>query len=113
MRKRMKLQLSVVMIAIVVSLAAQEAPPAGSTGKRFLTEKDLFDFVWVANPQLSPDGTRVAFTRVNVDEKRTGYESSIWTVATSGSESPVRMTNGKHDAKPRWSSDGKTIAFIR
>jgi len=109
----MKLHLSVVMIAIVVSLAAQEAPPVGSTGKRFLTEKDLFDFVWVANPQLSPDGTRLAFTRVNVDEKRTGYESSIWLVATDGREAPVRITNGKHDAQPRWSPDGKSIVFVR
>ena len=109
----MKLHLSVVMIAIVVSLAAQEAPPADSTGKRFLTEKDLFDFVWVANPQLSPDGTRVAFTRVNVDEKRTGYESSIWFVATDGREAPVRITNGKHDAQPRWSPNGKSIVFVR
>jgi uncharacterized protein (DUF885 family) len=42
--------------------------PAGVRG-RAITEKDLFDFVWAANPELSPDGTRVAFTRVNVDEK--------------------------------------------
>jgi dipeptidyl aminopeptidase/acylaminoacyl peptidase len=109
----MKLHLSVVMIAIVVSVAAQEAPPVGSTAKRFLSEKDLFDFVWVANPQLSPDGARVAFTRVNVDEKRTGYESSIWLVASDGREAPLRITNGKHDAQPRWSPDGKSIVFVR
>jgi Tol biopolymer transport system component len=48
-----------------------------------------------------------------VDEKRTGYETSIWTVATPGGESAVRMTNGKHDAQPQWSPDGKRIAFVR
>jgi len=84
-----------------------------ASGKRVITEKDLFDFVWIANPQMSPDGTRVAFTRVNVDAKRTGYETSIWTVSVSGSESPIRMTNGKHDTQPRWSLDGKRLAFIR
>lgn len=111
----MKLCLTVPIISLIVitSFAAQNpAPPAGSR-TRAITEKDLFDFVWVANPQLSPDGTRVAFVRVNVDEKRTGYETSIWMVSTSGGQPPVRMTNGKHDAQPRWSPDSKRIAFVR
>jgi dipeptidyl aminopeptidase/acylaminoacyl peptidase len=103
---------AIVSSAVVPALAAQNTTPS-TTSKRSITDKDLFDFIWVANPQLSPDGSRVAFTRVNVDEKRTGYETSIWTVATSGNEPPVRMTNGKHDAHPRWSLDGKRIAFVR
>ena len=109
----MKTRLFVAIITIVVSLAAQDATQPAGSQKRSLTEKDLFDFVWVANPQLSPDGTRVAFTRVTVDEKRTGYETSIWTVAASGTEIPIRMTNGKHDAQPRWSPDGRHIVFVR
>jgi dipeptidyl aminopeptidase/acylaminoacyl peptidase len=111
----MKVCLAVLVagLAIVTSLGAQNvASPAGSQ-TRAISDKDIFDFIWVANPQVSPDGTRVAFTRVNVDEKRTGYETSIWTVATSGGDAPVRMTNGKHDAQPRWSADGKRIAFVR
>jgi dipeptidyl aminopeptidase/acylaminoacyl peptidase len=109
----MKTRLSVVIIMLVASLAAQDATQPVSSQKRSLTEKDLFEFVWVANPQLSPDGARVAFTRVTVDEKRTGYETSIWIAATNGKESPVRMTNGKHDAQPRWSPDGRHILFVR
>src|SRR3989440_12782024 len=58
--------------------AQQNATGPSSSGKRPITEKDLLKFTWIANPQLSPDGTRVAFTRVVVDEKRTGYETSIW-----------------------------------
>jgi len=102
---------------VVLSLVATLylAGPTASVGQqgRTITEKDLFDFVWVADPQVSPDGARVAFTRVIVDEKRTGYESSIWTVATNGKEPPVRMTNGKHDAQPRWSPDGNHLVFVR
>ena len=109
----MKSTLLVVIITIVTSPAAQEITASAGPQKRSITEKDLFDFVWVANPEASPDGTLVAFTRVTVDEKRIGYESSIWTVSTDGKEAPVRMTNGKRDAQPRWSPDGKHLVFVR
>src|SRR5271170_8164742 len=103
----------VVVLAIVTSVSAQNssAPPGGV--KRSITEKDLFNFVWIADPQISPDGSRAVFTRVVTDEKHTGYETSVWIVATSGSEAPLRLTNGKHDAHARWSPDGRSIAFVR
>jgi dipeptidyl aminopeptidase/acylaminoacyl peptidase len=103
--------LVIVNVAIVTSVAAQNTQPAAA--KRFITEKDLFNFVWIANPQVSPDGARTVFTRVVTDEKHTGYETSIWIVATTGNEAPVRLTNGKHDASPRWSPDSKLLAFVR
>jgi len=49
--------------------------------KRGITEKDLFDFVWIGDPQISPDGSRVAFVRVSVNEKKLGYDTAIWTVS--------------------------------
>jgi len=110
----MKFRLSavVVVLTIITSLAGQSSNVQPGA-KRSITDKDLFDFVWIGDPQISPDGSRAVFTRVVTDEKRTGYETSIWIVATSGGESPLRLTNGKHDAHARWSPDGKSIAFVR
>src|SRR5512132_4384759 len=79
--------------------------------KRTITEKDLFDFVWIGDHQISPDGLRVAFVRVTTNEKKEGYNTSIWAVPTTGSEQPHQLTKGDHDGAPRWSPDGKFLLF--
>src|SRR5438270_5388901 len=81
--------------------------------KRPITEKDLWDFVWIGDPQVSPDGSRVAFVRVTVNEKKEGYNTSIWSVPTSGGEEPHQLTKGDHDSTPQWSPDGKFLLFVR
>src|SRR3954470_14534704 len=86
---------------------------AAAQTKRSITETDLFRFVWIGNPQVSPDGSRVAFVRVSVNDKKTGYDTSIWSVGTSGNDAPRRMTSGTHDSSPRWSPDGARLIFLR
>src|ERR1700738_3640233 len=81
--------------------------------KRSITEKDLWDFVWIGDPQISPDGSRVAFVRVTVNEKKEGYNTSIWSIPTTGGEESHQLTKGDHDSTPRWSPDGKFLLFIR
>src|SRR6478672_5645478 len=81
--------------------------------KRFITEKDLLKFTWIADPQIAPDGSNIAFVRVTVNEKENRYETSLFTVATSGGEAPRRLTSNVRDAMPRWSPDGRRIAFVR
>jgi dipeptidyl aminopeptidase/acylaminoacyl peptidase len=80
--------------------------------KRAITEKDLFQFRWIGNPQISPDGSQVAFVRIGVDDKREDYETSIWSVSVNGGELH-RLTADKHDTSPRWSPNGKFLAFLR
>ncbi|HYJ04477.1 MAG TPA: prolyl oligopeptidase family serine peptidase, partial [Chthoniobacterales bacterium] len=97
----------------VFLLAVAVASNAGAADKRHITEKDLFDFVWIGDAQVSPDGARVAFVRVTVNDKKEGYNTSIWTVPTAGNEAPHRLTTGERDSAPRWSPDGKYLCFTR
>ena len=100
------------LLAVALFCAAAIAAFAQAQ-KRSITEKDIFQFNWIGDPQISPDGSRVAFVKVTVDEKKTGYNTAIWSVSMRGDEQPRRMTDGKHDSSPRWSTDGKWLVFVR
>ena len=101
---------SAIGIALIVSVMA--LTPAAAA-KRPITETDLYKFTWIADPQISPDAQTVAFVQVTVNEKDNKYESSLFTVPAAGGTPPVRITGGTRDTTPRWSPDGKWIAFVR
>ena len=97
------------LVIVVLSLIAD--PRAAE--KRLITENDLLKFTWIADPQIAPDGSTIVFVRVTVNEKENRYETSLFTVATSGADAPRRLTSNVRDMNPRWSPDGSRIAFVR
>jgi dipeptidyl aminopeptidase/acylaminoacyl peptidase len=95
-------------VLIAITLFAAPAPAQ----KRNITEKDLFNFVWAGDTQIAPDGSRVAFVRVTVNEKKDGYNTAIWSVSPATGETH-QLTAGPRDSTPRWSPDGKFLVFVR
>ena len=100
--------IAVVAVCVLTSIEL----PARQVEKRGITETDLFAFTWVADPQISPDGSTIAFVKVVVNEKDNRYETTIHAVPAAGGQPPRRLTSGTRDTSPRWSPDGHALAFV-
>jgi dipeptidyl aminopeptidase/acylaminoacyl peptidase len=84
--------------------SAQSQPPMGIV--------DFLNVPRLSDPRVSPDGRDVLFTRADSDWKSGKRITHIWRARIGGGE-PLQMTNGaENDTSPRWSPDGKTVAFI-
>ena len=64
------------LVAVLTLALAILAAPVSAQG-RPITDRDLYAFRWIADPQISPDGSSAAYTLVQVNEKENRYETSI------------------------------------
>jgi len=87
------------------------APVLAGDSRRVMKLEDLYALKRISDPAISPDGKLVAYTLTSVDLEANSSMSNLWLVATDGKTPPRQLTTNKKDRHPRWSPDGKSIAF--
>ncbi len=97
----MKLLRILLLFLIAVPVLAQE--------KARLTLDDYFNYEWVNNPNLSPDGSQILYTRQWINAVEDKREADLWIVNSDGTQNRffLQGQNGM------WSPDGTKVAFIK
>jgi dipeptidyl aminopeptidase/acylaminoacyl peptidase len=97
-------------LLLAATCLAALAGPAFATG-RAMTIDDLLGIKSVSDPQVSPDGKLVVYVVTELDRSTEKSNSDLYLIPTAGGEPKRLTTSAGADNHPRWSPDGKTIAF--
>jgi len=107
---RLVSRLAIFLTVLVLTPFALAQQPARSP--RPITIDDYFQIREVHDPQLSPDAQSVAYVVKTAILKTDKNEERIWMVPRSGGDAIALTAEGVSSSHPRWSPDGKSIAFL-
>ena len=96
-----------VLAPAALALAALASAPDPAAAQQHLSLDQYMDMESVSNPQISPDGARIVYTRGWIDEINDARKSSLWLMNADGSR-PRHLVDG---GGASWSPDGTRILY--
>jgi dipeptidyl aminopeptidase/acylaminoacyl peptidase len=92
------------------------APLLGSAwlraGPKTWTLDAIMNLKTVSDPEITGDGSKVAYVVRGIAARRNAYSSEIWIVAATGGPGRRLASPDDSDSHPRWSGDNRTLAFL-
>src|SRR5256885_12397968 len=98
----------VALCPYAVAVRAQQP----SSAPRPIIIADYFQIREVRDPQITPDGQWIAYSISTPNREEDKSESRIWMIAATGGDAIALTTEGVSSSHPRWSPDGKWLAFL-
>jgi dipeptidyl aminopeptidase/acylaminoacyl peptidase len=92
--------------------AVTPTPAPATTDTTRFGYLDVFDLEWAGDPQISPDGSRVAFVRTGFDIMKDRERTSLWVVNADGTGLRALTDGSRHASSPTWSPDGTRLAYV-
>lgn len=107
-RPHRRLRLGAALAAL--TLCAAPAAFAQVPSAKFAA-MDVFKLESAHDPQLSPDGTQIAYVRRAADVMTDRYRSSIWVIDAKTGEQHALVAGAASASAPRWSPDGRRLLY--
>ena len=104
----MRMILSLTGLLALAAFAAEPSEPIPDTHLRL---QDVFDLEYASDPQISPDGSRIVYVRNFFDIMTDRKQSNLWIIDFDGTGHRPLTSGNRNDSSPRWSPDGKRIAY--